>query len=41
LQHNSKLFFFLSELMDLLFIGEDQSQVDEPNKLAKVHPHAN
>ena len=32
------LFFFVSELMDLLLTGEDQSQADQPNNLAEGHP---
>jgi len=38
LQHNNKLFFFLSELTDLLMAGEDQSQTDQPNVLAEGPP---
>ena len=34
----TSLFFFVSELMDLLLTGEDQSQTDQPNNLAKGHP---
>eukprot|EP00983_Pelagomonas_calceolata_P024435 770214-Pelagomonas_calceolata.AAC.1 len=34
LQHNNKLFSLVSELMDFLLTGEDQSQVDQPNSLA-------
>jgi hypothetical protein len=33
LQHNN-LFPFVSELMDLLLNGENQSQADQPNSLA-------
>eukprot|EP00983_Pelagomonas_calceolata_P027979 877629-Pelagomonas_calceolata.AAC.1 len=28
LQHNNKLFSFVSELMDVMLTGEDQSQAD-------------
>eukprot|EP00983_Pelagomonas_calceolata_P022964 722654-Pelagomonas_calceolata.AAC.1 len=35
LQHNNKLFSFVSELMDIMLTGEDQSQSDQPNSLAK------
>jgi len=38
LQYNNSLFFFVSELMDLLLTGEDQSQADQPNNLAEGHP---
>ena len=31
-------FLFVSELMDLLLTGEDQSQADQPNNLAEDHP---
>jgi len=34
----SSLFFFVSELMDLLLTGDDQSQADYPNSLAEDHP---
>jgi len=37
LQYNS-IFFFVSELMDLLLTGEAQSQADQPNTLAEGHP---
>jgi len=37
LQYNS-LFYFVSELMDLLLTGEDQSQADQLNNLAEGHP---
>ena len=30
--------FFVSELIDLLLTGEDQSQADQPNNLAEDHP---
>jgi len=30
--------FFVSELMDLLLTGEDQSQANQPNNLAEGHP---
>eukprot|EP00983_Pelagomonas_calceolata_P072446 1151717-Pelagomonas_calceolata.AAC.5 len=35
LQHNNKLFSFVSELdiMDIMLAGEDQSQADQPNSL--------
>eukprot|EP00983_Pelagomonas_calceolata_P009643 311981-Pelagomonas_calceolata.AAC.2 len=35
LQHNNKLFSFVSELMDIMLTGEDQSQADQPNYLAE------
>ena len=38
LQYDNRLFFFVSELMDLLLAGEDQSQADQPNNLADGHP---
>jgi len=38
LQYNNSLFFFVSELMDLLLTGDDQSQADQPNNLAEGHP---
>jgi len=31
-------FLFVSELMDLLLTGEDQSQANQPNNLAEGHP---
>eukprot|EP00983_Pelagomonas_calceolata_P006569 215986-Pelagomonas_calceolata.AAC.1 len=34
LQHNNKLFFFVSELLDLLLAGEGQPQADQPSNLA-------
>jgi len=34
----NKLFYFVSELMDLLLTGEDQSQADQPNSLAEGLP---
>jgi hypothetical protein len=38
-QQNNRLFLFLSELMDLLFVaGRDQSAADHPNNLAEGHP---
>eukprot|EP00983_Pelagomonas_calceolata_P020045 632672-Pelagomonas_calceolata.AAC.1 len=37
-QHNNKLFSFVSELMDIMFTGEDQSQTDQPNSLAEGPP---
>jgi hypothetical protein len=38
LQYDNSLFFFVSELMDLLLTGKDQSQADQPNNLAEGHP---
>eukprot|EP00983_Pelagomonas_calceolata_P046892 1140378-Pelagomonas_calceolata.AAC.1 len=38
LQHNNKLFLFVSELMDIMLTGEDQSQVDQLNSLAEGPP---
>ena len=38
LQHNNKLYFFISELMDIMLTGEDQSQADQPNTLAEGPP---
>eukprot|EP00983_Pelagomonas_calceolata_P003864 125274-Pelagomonas_calceolata.AAC.1 len=38
LQHNTKLFLFVSELMDIMLIGKDQSQADQPNSLAEGPP---
>ena len=35
---SNSLFFFVSELMDLLLTGEDQLQADQPNNLAEGHP---
>eukprot|EP00983_Pelagomonas_calceolata_P040685 1137727-Pelagomonas_calceolata.AAC.1 len=35
LQHNNKLFFSVSELLDLLSAGMDQPQADQPNSLAE------
>eukprot|EP00983_Pelagomonas_calceolata_P042116 1138352-Pelagomonas_calceolata.AAC.1 len=35
LQHNNKLFFIVSELLDLLLAGKDQTQADQPNSLAE------
>jgi len=35
---NAKLFFFVSELMDLFLAGRDQPQADQPNDLAEGHP---
>jgi hypothetical protein len=37
-QQNNRLFFFLSELMDLFVAGRDQSAADQPNNLAECHP---
>jgi len=38
LQYDNRPFFFVSELMDFLLTGEDQSQADQPNNLAEGHP---
>eukprot|EP00983_Pelagomonas_calceolata_P018962 596752-Pelagomonas_calceolata.AAC.1 len=38
LQCNKKLFYFMSELLDLLLSGLDQLQVDQPNSLAEGLP---
>jgi hypothetical protein len=38
LQHNNKLYYFVSELMDLFLTGENQSQADQPNSLAEGPP---
>ena len=38
LQYDNSLFFFVSELLDLLLTGEGQSQADQPNNLAEGHP---
>eukprot|EP00983_Pelagomonas_calceolata_P086882 1156849-Pelagomonas_calceolata.AAC.7 len=38
LQHNSKLFPSVSELMDIMLTGEDKSQADQPNSLAEGPP---
>jgi hypothetical protein len=35
LQHNNKLYLFISELMDIMLAGEDQSQADQSNNLAE------
>eukprot|EP00983_Pelagomonas_calceolata_P041792 1138208-Pelagomonas_calceolata.AAC.8 len=35
---NNKLFSFVSELMDIMLAGEDQSQADQPNSLAEGPP---
>jgi len=40
LQYDNSLFFLMSELMDLLLTGEDQSQADQPNNLAQGQPRA-
>jgi hypothetical protein len=37
-QQNNRLFLFLSELMDLIVAGRDQSAADQPNYLAEGHP---
>jgi hypothetical protein len=36
-QQNTRLFLFLSELMDLFVAGRDQSAADQPS-LAEGHP---
>eukprot|EP00983_Pelagomonas_calceolata_P068770 1150062-Pelagomonas_calceolata.AAC.1 len=36
LQHNNQLFSFVSELMDIVLTGEDQSQANQPNSLANM-----
>jgi len=33
-QHNNKLFFFVSELLDLLLAGADQPYAGQPNSLS-------
>eukprot|EP00983_Pelagomonas_calceolata_P056726 1144730-Pelagomonas_calceolata.AAC.4 len=38
LQHNNKLFSSVSELMDNMLTGENQSQADQPNSLAEGPP---
>eukprot|EP00983_Pelagomonas_calceolata_P052181 1142726-Pelagomonas_calceolata.AAC.1 len=38
LQHNRKLFLFMSELLDLLLVGVDQPQADQPNSLVEGPP---
>eukprot|EP00983_Pelagomonas_calceolata_P128556 1161522-Pelagomonas_calceolata.AAC.5 len=38
LQHNSMLYLFIFELMDIMLTGEDQSQSDQPNTLAEGPP---
>jgi len=37
-QQNTRLFLFLSELMDLFVAVRDQSAADQPNNLAEGHP---
>ena len=37
-QQNTRLFLFLSELMDLFVAGRHQSAADQPNNLAKGPP---
>jgi hypothetical protein len=37
-QQNNRLFLRLSELMDLIVAGRDQSAADQPNYLAEGHP---
>eukprot|EP00983_Pelagomonas_calceolata_P065709 1148700-Pelagomonas_calceolata.AAC.8 len=40
LQHNlnNKLFSSVSELMDIILTGKDQSQANQPNSLAESPP---
>ena len=38
LQHNNKLYFFISELMDIMLTGKDQLQADQPSTLAEGPP---
>eukprot|EP00983_Pelagomonas_calceolata_P003556 116198-Pelagomonas_calceolata.AAC.1 len=38
LQCNKKFFYFMSELLDLLLVGMDQPQADQPNSLAEGLP---
>ena len=38
LQYDKSFLLCVSELMDLLLTGEDQSQADQPNNLAEGHP---
>eukprot|EP00983_Pelagomonas_calceolata_P014800 469884-Pelagomonas_calceolata.AAC.2 len=38
LQHNNKLFLFVSAHMNIMLTGEDQSQTDQPNCLAEGPP---
>ena len=38
LQYDNSLFFFVSELMDLMMTGEEQSQADQQKNLAEGHP---
>jgi len=38
LQYDKLLLLFVSELVDLLLTGKDQSQADQPNNLAEGHP---
>eukprot|EP00983_Pelagomonas_calceolata_P015217 483697-Pelagomonas_calceolata.AAC.1 len=38
LQHNNKLYLFISELVDIMLTGKDQSQADQPNNLAEGLP---
>ena len=37
-QQNTRHFLFLSELMDLIVAGRDQSAADQPNSLAEGQP---
>ena len=36
-QQSTRLFLFLSELMDIFVAGRDQSAADQPNNLAEGH----
>eukprot|EP00983_Pelagomonas_calceolata_P022935 721091-Pelagomonas_calceolata.AAC.4 len=38
LQHNKKLFYFMSELLNLLLAGMDQPQAAQPSSLAEGLP---
>eukprot|EP00983_Pelagomonas_calceolata_P008288 269905-Pelagomonas_calceolata.AAC.1 len=38
LRHNNKLVSIVSELMDIMLTGKDQSQADQPNSLAEGPP---
>eukprot|EP00983_Pelagomonas_calceolata_P009205 297564-Pelagomonas_calceolata.AAC.1 len=38
LQHNNKLYLFISELMDIVLTCENQSQADQPNTQAEGPP---
>ena len=37
-QQNTKISFFISDLMDLFVAGRDQPAADQPNNLAEGHP---